>query len=92
MHPHAHGADALTARMLLAHAAAVAVGALLLAGLDAALVLLCALARRLRPVVLAAVPAAAPQRVVRATAGLPARALELSVVVRRGPPAHLAPC
>lgn len=91
-HAHAGAGDATDLRMLLAHVAAVAVAAVLLAGLDAAVVLLAALARRLRPVVLAAAPTLPPRRAGRAAPGLAAWALERSTVVRRGPPALLAPC
>jgi hypothetical protein len=91
-HAHAHAGGALSARMLLAHLVAVVVAAVLLAGLDAAVVVIGALARRLRPVVVVPVPATAPARATRATPSLPAWALARSSVVRRGPPALLAPC
>ena len=91
-HAHSSALGGLTPGMLTAHLVAVVVAAVLLAGADAALALLVALAQRLTRAVVVRRPAPRPRLV--GAAGAPSRrprVLEDGALGRRGPPGALAP-
>ena len=87
-HVHAHGAVAgLSGGMLAAHAAAVLVAALLLAGVDDAVLVLWALGRAVLGVLPgAAATPSAPNVVAAGSRETPPRSRVLLVAPRRGPP------
>lgn len=90
----AHGHEALTLRMLLAHAVAVLVAAVLLAALERCALSLWTLVHAAR-LVTARVTVPAPVRLALAAPAYAVQGTGLVVVgarPRRGPPALLAPC
>jgi len=93
LHVHAHAAATTTPAMLAAHAVAVLAAALLLAGVDAAVLTVWALGRAVLGVrALAAVLPDGPTAPSPASVPLRARERGLLVSPRRGPPVATAPC